>query len=184
MQDEIWKTTESLKGFYEVSNLGRIRRSRKANGAIVGKILKPWINPHGYACVNIWLGQGIGKHRRLHKLVCEAFHGFAPEAKEVNHKNYDRKDNRSENLEWVTHAENQHHAQPKIREGTRRFHREHPEKTRHGSEVSSAKLTEKDVIDIRAAIQGGERVTYIARRYGVQPSEISRIKFGKRWGHI
>ena len=53
-------------------------------------------------------GQTIG--RAVHRLVCEVFHGLPKTHMHVNHKNGNKVDNRPENLEWVTQAENNQHA--------------------------------------------------------------------------
>lgn len=43
-------------------------------------------------------------------MVAKAFLGEPDEHPHVNHKNGDRSENKVENLEWVTHAENMKHA--------------------------------------------------------------------------
>lgn len=53
-----------------------------------------------------------------------------------------------------------------------------------GSKNPSAKLCEKVVLDIRAAIKSGEMGKSVAARYGVSSTTISEIKSGKVWGHI
>ena len=48
-----------------------------------------------------------GKNLKIHRLVCEAFHGPAPSGKPiVLHLNEDALDNRPENLRWGTQKEN------------------------------------------------------------------------------
>ena len=46
--------------------------------------------------------------RSVHRLVAKAYLGDSN--KQVNHKNGDKHDNRPENLEYVTHSQNQQHA--------------------------------------------------------------------------
>lgn len=48
--------------------------------------------------------------RLVHRLVCEAFLENAQNLPEVNHKNGDKKDNRVENLEWISTSNNQIHS--------------------------------------------------------------------------
>jgi hypothetical protein len=48
-----------------------------------------------------------GSNYKIHRLVCEAFHGFPPHLKNVVlHINEDATDNRPENLMWGTQKEN------------------------------------------------------------------------------
>lgn len=53
--------------------------------------------------------EGKYTHIAVHRAVWEAFNGAIPEGLEINHKNLKRDDNRLENLEIVTHAENAKH---------------------------------------------------------------------------
>lgn len=104
---EQWK--ECLEGFYEVSDLGRVRRAKPGRGTQVGKILKPRPQKSGYVQVGPWI-RGIQKSSYIHKLVAVAFLGPCPEDKEVNHSNGDKHNNAVTNLEYVTHLDNSHHA--------------------------------------------------------------------------
>lgn len=48
-----------------------------------------------------------GKNYRVHRLVCEAFHGPAPfEGAVVMHLDEDNQNNRADNLKWGTQKEN------------------------------------------------------------------------------
>lgn len=51
-----------------------------------------------------------------------------------------------------------------------------------GTESGNAKLTDADVISIRAA--NGVLQRELAARYGVDQSQISNIRAGKRWPHL
>jgi hypothetical protein len=104
-QVEIWKP---ITGFdsYEVSNLGRLRR------VLDGKLtlLKPEFHKQtGYLRANVWT-KGKRKHRKLHRVVAEAFIPNPHNKPEVNHKNGDKKDCSVYNLEWATPSENILHA--------------------------------------------------------------------------
>lgn len=44
--------------------------------------------------------------KRVHQLICEVFHGEAPENCVVDHINRNRKDNRPENLRWLEMSKN------------------------------------------------------------------------------
>ena len=102
---EIWKAIPGYEGLYEVSDQGRVLSKR------TNRFLKPNIMTHGYVCVHLYSG---GKQTRavktIHKLVAQAFVTNPHNCCEVNHKNFLRRDNRAENLEWVTRKENVAHA--------------------------------------------------------------------------
>ena len=104
---EEWRKV--LSGFYEVSNLGFVRRIVPGKGARVGKTLRRHIATTGYYVVNICIG-GKPKVCHVHALVAEAFLGPRPSGKMVNHKDGIKKNIDPSNLEYVTRAENAAHA--------------------------------------------------------------------------
>lgn len=109
--EELWKDIRGYKGYYRVSNYGRVQRVRSGSNTSVGKILKPILQTNGYVTVSL-CKQGKSKHHYIHVLVCEAFHGPKPSSNhEVNHKGKDgdRENNTEWNLEWVTDSEQQIH---------------------------------------------------------------------------
>ena len=53
-----------------------------------------------------------------------------------------------------------------------------------GETHGKAKLTDTDVVEIRAARQGGESCRSIARRTGMSHQQISCVTRGKSWSHI
>lgn len=96
MQDEIWKDTE-YDG-YMISNKGRVAHK--------DKILSTIQRTHRYESIM------VGKNKRIyvHRLVATAFLPKEQGKNEVNHINGNTKDNRVENLEWVSHKTNMLHA--------------------------------------------------------------------------
>lgn len=91
---EIWK---KVKGFndYSVSSTGRIRNDK------TGTIRKLQVYAKDYYSVRLNY-----KNLLVHRLVAEAFIENPENKKIVDHINGDRKDNRVENLRWVTTREN------------------------------------------------------------------------------
>lgn len=63
----------------------------------------------GYLRVNFVLDGGKHVTLRVHRLVAEAFIPNPENKPEVNHKDYNRANNKVENLEWVTAKENAEH---------------------------------------------------------------------------
>ena len=109
---EIWKPISGYEGFYEVSNLGRIRslernvecsdgRKRK----IKDRTLKGSSYSGGYSGVTLHK-DGCAKFVNIHRIVAEAFVPNPLEKEEVNHKDENPSNNHASNLEWVTCKEN------------------------------------------------------------------------------
>ena len=55
---------------------------------------------------------------------------------------------------------------------------------RYGEENHAAKLTEKQVKNIKKALENGGKVTALAEKYGVTRQSISNIKHSRTWGQI
>ena len=109
MTTEIWKPVVGYEGYYEVSNMGKVKRLPK-NNVVNERILKLHTNNHnGYVYAS--LSKDNKKYtKRVHIMVMEAFSdyrsaGYDP-YKQLDHINGDKTDNRLENLEIVTQAEN------------------------------------------------------------------------------
>lgn len=104
---EIWKDIHNFEGLYQVSSLGRIKSLPKARYQT--RVINGGYNGGGYPIIN--LNKDKIRHPFIiHRLVASAFL-LNPENKQtVNHKNGVKRDNRVENLEWATYAENNIHA--------------------------------------------------------------------------
>lgn len=105
---EIWKDVKGYEGLYQVSNLGDVRsidRISPYGRRLKGVIRRITVNKNGYAYVNLSIN-GKAHNFTVHRLVATAFvpnpHGLHT----VNHINENKLDNRAENLEWVTLADN------------------------------------------------------------------------------
>ena len=110
--NEEWKDILGFEGFYQASNLGRIKsleRFRKGkNGSLVTvkeKILKPRLNNNGYYQVELCKNSKV-RFYYVHRLVYEVFNGTIPEGLQVNHINEVKTDNRLSNLNLMTCKEN------------------------------------------------------------------------------
>lgn len=169
---EVWKEAPRWPE-YEVSNHGRVRRaspspSAKGAHAKIGRILSQHKN-RGYLCVRL-KRPGYGRTEKVHRLVCEAFHGPAPSNDmEVNHKDSDRGNPAASNLEWVTRKDNLAHS------------RVSGNGCRKGARNPMAKLDERMVMAIRSDDRT-QRI--IAEEYGISQSLVSAVKLKKAWGHI
>jgi hypothetical protein len=88
------------------------KRQRSKTGHLISKYkttrLAGSIDVYGYRIYRMTIN-GEKKHVKGHRIALNAFQGEQPDLC-VNHKNGIKTDNRIENLEWVTVAENNAHA--------------------------------------------------------------------------
>lgn len=109
---EEWRDVVGYKGFYQVSDLGRVRsldretKYRDTTRSIRGKILKGSISATvGYLFVTLGR-ENVQQHKYIHTLVLEAFVGPRPPGMECCHGKYGRSSNCLSNLSWGTHRKN------------------------------------------------------------------------------
>lgn len=106
---EAWRPVVGYEGAYEVSDLGNVRSTARVTSAGVrlpGRPKATFLNMHGYPMVSLYLGN-VGRQRRVHRLVLEAFVGPCPEGMEGCHSDGDPSNARLPNLRWDTKSENQ-----------------------------------------------------------------------------
>ena len=106
---EVWKDIPGYEGLYQVSTAGRVRSCpRKVyNYTKPGRFLKQYKSRCGYLYLSLVGADGkTAKHKYTHRLVAAAFIPNPNKLTQVNHKNFDKEDNRVCNLEWVTQQEN------------------------------------------------------------------------------
>lgn len=113
---EKWKDIDGYHGLYQVSNFGRVKSLAKSvaypNGIIhpyPEKLLSVWITPNGYSSIAL-SKDGDARRVSVHRLVAETFIPNPGKLPQINHLDGDKQNNAVENLEWVTHDENQRHA--------------------------------------------------------------------------
>lgn len=123
-QEEIWRDVAGYEGIYQVSSQGRVRSlDRVSCGRRLRGVLMVGSSDHaGYRQVHLAKGgRGNSATRKVHFLVCEAFHGPRPPGQVTRHLDGDKLNNRASNLAWGTPSEN---SLDSVRHGT------HPQASR------------------------------------------------------
>lgn len=110
--EEIWKDIEGYEGWYQVSNLGRVRSvERYVNYKKTGlsfrksRILKLKSDYYGYRSVNLSVNCKV-KTYKVHRLVAQAFIPNPNNLPCINHKDENKSNNFVSNLEWCSIAYN------------------------------------------------------------------------------
>jgi hypothetical protein len=105
-QEEIWKDIPGYEGLYQASSLGKIK-SLNYNHTKEERVLKIGFNKNRY-CSIVLCKNNKKETRTIHQLVAITFLNHIPCGAKlvVNHKNFNKLDNRVDNLEIVTTREN------------------------------------------------------------------------------
>lgn len=106
--NELWKDIKDYEGFYQVSNLGRVRSLKRIdnnNHPVKERILATGKKENGYLIVTLWKN-GKGKTFMVHRLVAKTFIPNPMKYNSVNHKDEIKSNNCIKNLEWCTHKYN------------------------------------------------------------------------------
>lgn len=172
VMEEIWKTIPSWKGYYQASNLGRIKSLARIvidkNGVekpITEKVVGTSLGPYGYKRAHLKPGKNLVK---VHTLILITFIGPRLPGFECCHNNGNKIDNRLENLRWDTSSANE------------------KDKAIHGGlsyVPPGAKLSVENVLWIRRnKKRANNKIT--AKQFGVAENTISRIHAGETWAHL
>lgn len=168
---ERWRPAPGFS-LYEVSNLGRIRRTKSISQWPARGILKQWPNTDGYSSVKLFYDEGGHVHVPTHRIVLRAFRGPAPPGMECRHLDGNRMNPQLRNLRWGTREQN---ARDKQRHGT----------TPQGNRHPNAKLAAEQVREIRILYGDGQATRrQLAAQFGVNISHIHRIIIGESWAHV
>jgi len=112
MITEVWKDITDYEGYYQVSNLGRVKSLKRYMFTKRGylfpvkeRILKNGFDKDGYHQV-VLVKNRRRKTSRVHQLVAIQFIPNTNRLPIINHVNGIKHDNRPENIEWCTHQYN------------------------------------------------------------------------------
>ena len=109
--EEVWADLPGHCGFYQVSNIGRVRSLPRIvmtpNGPVkrCGKVVAAHDHYRGYREVRLNYN-GNSVTCKVHRLVAETFIPNPDNLPEVDHIDMNRANNRVENLQWITHVDN------------------------------------------------------------------------------
>ena len=152
--EEIFKSVKGYEGFYEISNLGRVR-STSYKGI---KILKPAKTKRGYLNVIFCVNQKK-EHRLVHRLVADAFIPNPNNYNTVSHKDENKENNCVWNLEWMSEEDNNRYS-------------------------NKSMLSEDKVKQILDLIKQGYTQLEIAKFFKCSRRTIQFILQGKHWNNL
>lgn len=104
---EIWRDIEGYEGLYQVSNIGRVKSLMFRNNKYSisrEKIMACTIRSGYY--VLVLRKNKERKSEQVHRLVAKAFIPNPNNLLIVNHKDFNRRNNNVQNLEWCTQKQN------------------------------------------------------------------------------
>ena len=186
LEGEKWRQVvfdnwETMQRKYAISNMGRM-------GSYVNNVLKDGIllkgsEIEGYKVLRLRVN---GKYVAFlfHRLAAEYFlKKKSPDLVLVIHLNYNKQDNRINNLRWATKQEVADHSKqsPAVKAYRKKVSENIPQ-IRRGLKLSVAQVRQ-----IKKLLQNPKRrLTYkqIATRFNISEMAITRINRGENWGHV
>ena len=159
-----------IEGEYDISSHGRVKSLERTYINAIGqlmplkqRILRPTLNSFGYLRISLNF-DGAQKTEKIHRLVALVFLDNPNNLPEVNHKDGNKQNNCSSNLEWCDRPHNIRHALT--------------------NSLIKTKLDEDDVVSIREKARQGTPLRKIAEEYGLVEGTIWNIVKYKIWQHV
>jgi len=169
---EIWKTIKGYEGYYEISNLGRIKALERIVDnhsmflkKIKEKILTNSISKTGYYTTSLSI-KAVKKTFKIHRLIAINFIENHNNYPCINHIDGNKLNNDIYNLEWCTIKQNNYHAEI------------NGLKKDYGVNNSRSKLSISDVIFIR---KSNLKLKELSNIYKLNESTISKIRLFKTY---
>lgn len=182
LPNEIWhnlsKLGDGLNNKISISTLGRLKSiKREVKNSMGGvrlikeRILRQFDNKKGggYLIANIHDGNKT-RLFQMHRLIAKEFIPNPYNYKEVNHKDFNPKNNSTDNLEWVSHKQNVQHYLDDLYK-----------RMNNGEKVSNYRFTKDEVIDIFTTTL---KYREISEKYNVNWITIKNIKLGYAYKEI
>lgn len=118
IEKEVWRDIPEYLGYYQISNLGRVRSLERTityspskaypngrNMVLKQRVLKPCTDKKGYEFVQLFINNKF-RSKKVHRLVAEVFIPNPNNLPQVNHKDEVKNNNKVTNLEWCSAAYN------------------------------------------------------------------------------
>lgn len=110
MNDIEWKDVVGYEGLYQISNRGEVKSFVRKGG----DELKQAVDHQGYKSV-VLCKDKVKKRFKIHKLVSKAFIPNLDNLPVINHKDENKNNNKTSNLEWCDYSyNNSYGSKPKI----------------------------------------------------------------------
>lgn len=176
LRNEVWQpfsqTTWDENEHIFVSNYGRVKKEQP-NGEF--SLVKCY-PAGGYLMFFYRKKTGKTSSLYVHRVVAELFVDNPNKNELVIHKDYDKTNNRAENLSWVSRKEVTAHnlLNPKVIESKIN------KRTNYKLSEAKVRLLKRKIFDPNRKT----RYKMIAKQFGISEMQLYRIKSGENWGHI
>jgi len=170
---ERWLPAKGYSSNYYVSNMGRILTTNHYGGYAMA-VMKPALDGSGYYRTVL-----DGKTIKVHRVVGQTWLQNPYNKPQINHIDNDRKNNRIENLEWVTKAENLAHMMKQGRQSRN-----------YGEKCGTHILTEKQALEILDYQRANRHINnlamskILAEKYPLSSESIRHILKGRTWKYL
>lgn len=141
------------------------------------KFLKPKEHTGGYSRFQCYPKLGKPFDVYIHRFIWVFFNGPIGPGLQINHLDFNRKNNHLGNLELTTHFENVRHS---VKAGHFRHNGKHSKGVGNGRSI----LSERDVLEIASRLENGEKASAIAFEYWVGRTAIRDIGTRRSWKHL
>jgi predicted P-loop ATPase len=178
IENEIWVDIKDFEGMYQVSNFGRfkslsrMKRLGKHGMRLMDGFIMKQNERKGYLSILLYKSDDYKAKFPSHVLVAKHFIDIENK-RTVNHINGCKKDNRVENLEWLSDSEQQIHAVSiGLRDNT------------IGEKSNFSKLNEMIVLEIRDLFKKSVSAKELSKMYNISQNNIYMITNRITWKHI
>lgn len=181
---ELWLDIVGYEGYYQISNLGKVRSLDRGMYVIDDRYKQPrWVNRKGRLLKDYYDGTGrrmvilqmfgIGKSIAVHRLVAQHFLPNPNKLRVVNHIDHNYLNNHVSNLEWCTYSHNTRHAMAAGR-------MDHIYKQNKGA----TKITKAQATEAKRLLALGWGNSKVAKAIGIGYDTVYHISAGHTWKHI